>query len=76
MLERDKTVISMCEWIRTYLMSRISTVRFKVGAWQHRIMSMLRKRLDMEVSLSGEWVPTWRIGDEFEVGYQQEDQRS
>lgn len=68
LLARDKPIISMCEWIRTYLMNRISTIRSKVGAWQHRIMPMPRKRLDREVALSGEWIPTWRIADEFEVG--------
>jgi len=31
LLARDKPIISICEWIKTYLMSRISTIESKIG---------------------------------------------
>jgi len=72
---RDKPPITMCEWIRTYLINRISTIRYKLSSWQHRIMSMPRKRLNVEIEFSGNCKVIWRIDDEFEVhklygGYQ------
>jgi len=67
MIARDKHIIGMTEWIRNYLMNRISTVRSKIVNWPYRIMSMHRKRLHREIELSGEWISTWRDGDEFEV---------
>jgi len=67
LIARDKNIIAMAEWIRTYLMNRISTIRSKIGNWPYRIMPMPRKRFDREIQLSGEWISTWRDGDEFEV---------
>jgi hypothetical protein len=64
---RDKPPITMCEWIRTYLMSRILTIRYKLSSWQHRIMPMPRKRLNVEIEFSGNWRVIWRIDDEYEV---------
>jgi len=29
---RDKPIITMCEWIKTYLMDMISIIRYKLSA--------------------------------------------
>jgi len=51
LIARDKSIIFMAEWIRTYLMNRISTIRSKIGNWPYIIMPMPRKRLDREILL-------------------------
>lgn len=43
------------------------TYATKLEKWQHRIMTMLRKRLDNEVFMSGHRTPTWAIAEEFKV---------
>jgi hypothetical protein len=67
LVARDKPFLSMCEWIRTYLMNRIGTARNKLDRWQHNIMPMPRKRLDKEVVLSGQWTPNLSMGEEWQV---------
>ena len=64
---RDKPPITMCEFIRTYLMNRIATIRYKLTSWQQRVMPLPKKRLDVEIENSGSWIPIWRMDDEFEV---------
>lgn len=64
---RDKPPITMCEFIRTYLMNRIATIRYKLTSWQQKVMPMPKKRLDVEIENSGSWIPIWRMDDEFEV---------
>ncbi|XP_058776742.1 uncharacterized protein LOC131651088 [Vicia villosa] len=46
---RDKPLITMCEWIRNYLMNRVAVSLTKLDRLKHKIMSMPRKRLDKEV---------------------------
>jgi hypothetical protein len=65
----DKPILTMCEWIRNYLMNRMATYTSKLEKWQHRIMHMLMKRLDKEVYMSGKWHPTWSIDEEFQVAH-------
>ncbi|XP_024636474.1 uncharacterized protein [Medicago truncatula] len=67
LLARDKPVLTMAKWIRTYLMNRMSKLRNKLSNWQGDIMPMPRKRLNTEIQKSGNWIATWGIGDEFEV---------
>lgn len=67
LLARDKPILTMAEWIRTYLMNRMSKLRNKLSNWQGDIMPMPRKRLNTEIQKSGNWIATWGIGDEFEV---------
>jgi hypothetical protein len=67
LLARDKPVLTMAEWIRTYLMNRMSKLRNKLSNWQGDIMPMPRKRLNTKIQKSGNWIATWGIGDEFEV---------
>ncbi|XP_058761902.1 uncharacterized protein LOC131657970 [Vicia villosa] len=64
---RDKPILTMCEWIRNYLMNRIVNNLEKLSKWNHNIMPMPRKRLDKEVSMSGQWLPTWSMGDIWQV---------
>ncbi|GAU49696.1 hypothetical protein TSUD_181940 [Trifolium subterraneum] len=41
---RDKPIVTMCEWIKTYLMNRMATSATKLEKWQHRIMHMSMRR--------------------------------
>ncbi|XP_058726866.1 uncharacterized protein LOC131598245 [Vicia villosa] len=50
---RDKPILTMCEWIRKYLMSRCSNSTLKLDKWPHKVMPIPRKRLDNEVAMSG-----------------------
>ncbi|XP_058783754.1 uncharacterized protein LOC131658483 [Vicia villosa] len=59
LVARDKPILTMCEWIRNYLMNRMAISVSKLDKWQHNVMPIPRKRLDHEVLLSGQWVPTW-----------------
>jgi hypothetical protein len=38
LVARDKPILTMCEWIRTYLMHRTSTIRSKLGKWLHGVI--------------------------------------
>jgi len=67
LVARDKPFLTTCEWIRNYLMNRMSTARVKLDKWQHNIMPMPRKRLDKEVCMSGHWTPIWSIDEEWKV---------
>ncbi|XP_058725696.1 uncharacterized protein LOC131596990 [Vicia villosa] len=64
---RDKPILTMCEWIRKYLMNRCSQSALKLGKWPHKIMPIPRRRLDAEVAMSGQWLPTWAMGEKFQV---------
>lgn len=62
---RDKPILTICEWIRNYLMSKISSTASKLDIWEHTIMIIYRKRLDKEVYMSGQWTPCcWSMNDE------------
>ena len=67
LLARDKPIISMMEWIRSYTMSRFATLREKLNAYPGTVMPKPRKRLDREVGNSGNWLPVWAKGAKFEV---------
>jgi hypothetical protein len=67
LVARDKPIITMCEWIRQYLMNRIATIRYKLGSWEGRVMPMPMRRLNKEVEAAGGWLPHWSVGDRFEV---------
>ncbi|CAH9122936.1 unnamed protein product [Cuscuta epithymum] len=71
MVARDKPIVTMCEWIRTYLMSRIATLRSKLNMWQHRVMLKPKKRLDREIEHGGNLQPTWATDRTFEVEHTQ-----
>ncbi|XP_014495097.1 uncharacterized protein LOC106757029 [Vigna radiata var. radiata] len=67
LLARDKPIITMMEWIRSYIMSRFATLREKSNTYHGDVMPKPRKRLDREVEKSGNWLPVWVGGSKFEV---------
>lgn len=67
LVARDKPIITMCEWIRTYLMERFANLRDKFKRHQGDVMPKPRKRLDREIEMSANWFPSWSREMEFEV---------
>ncbi|XP_014511388.1 uncharacterized protein LOC106770077 [Vigna radiata var. radiata] len=67
LLARDKPIITMIGWIRSYIMSRFASLREKVDTYPGDVMPKPRKRLDREVEKSGNWLPVWAGGSQFEV---------
>jgi len=67
LLARDKPILTMMEWIRTYLMSRFANLREKVSKYQGDVMPKPRNRLNREIERSGNWMVVWAGGDKFEV---------
>ncbi|WVZ07385.1 hypothetical protein V8G54_020731 [Vigna mungo] len=67
LLARDKPIITMMEWIRTYIMKRFATLREKAMTYVGVVMPRPRKRLDKEIEKSGNWIPTWAGVEKFEV---------
>ncbi|WVY90142.1 hypothetical protein V8G54_035656 [Vigna mungo] len=67
LLARDKPIITMMEWIRTYIMKRFATLREKAITYPGVVMPRPRKRLDKEIEKSGNWIPTWAGAEKFEV---------
>lgn len=67
LMQRDKPIITMFEWIRTYLMGRFASLREKVRKFREEIMPKPRKRLDREIEMSGNWFATWAGELKFEV---------
>jgi hypothetical protein len=69
LVARDQPVLTMCEWIRNYLMNRMATACSKLDRWQHNVMPNPRKRLDKEIEFSAHWVPTWSIDEQYQVNH-------
>ena len=67
LLARDKPIITMMEWIRSYLMTRFATLREKFAAYPGVVMPKPSKRLDREVEKSGNWIVVWSGDAIFEV---------
>lgn len=63
LVAKHKDTLTICEWIRKYLMNRLVTPATKLEKWQNRVMPMPRKRLDKEVFMSGHWLSTWFIAE-------------
>jgi len=53
LLARDKPIIIMMEWIRTYLMSRFAKLREELDKYPGTVMPKPIKRLDREIERSG-----------------------
>ncbi|XP_045805909.1 uncharacterized protein LOC123898916 [Trifolium pratense] len=71
LVARDKPIITMCEWIRIYLMNRMTTLRYKNVKYQQRIMPTPMKRLNREVELSAGWCSHLSSETEFQVEHHQ-----
>ena len=67
LVARDKSIITMCEWIRMYLMNRFATLREKLKIYKVEVMPKPLKRFDYEVEKSGNWVAAWGRDGDFEV---------
>ncbi|XP_029129899.1 uncharacterized protein LOC114916709 [Cajanus cajan] len=67
LLARDKPIITMFEWIRTYIMALFATLNKKFSKYNGRVMPKPRKRLDREIQMSGNWLATWASELKFEV---------
>ncbi|XP_045810793.1 uncharacterized protein LOC123905209 [Trifolium pratense] len=67
LVARDKPILTLCEWIRNYLMNRIATSTSKLAKWQHKIMPMPMKRLEKEVFMASKWAPTCSNGEQWQV---------
>nr|KYP60093.1 hypothetical protein KK1_015541 [Cajanus cajan] len=52
LIARDKPIITMFEWIRTYLMGRFVALNEKLSKYPGNVMPKPRKRLDKKVELS------------------------
>lgn len=61
LVARYKPILTMCEWIKNYLMTMLATSATKLDKWQHIVMTIPRKRLDNEVFNSGHWLPNWSM---------------
>ncbi|XP_052732381.1 uncharacterized protein LOC108344507 [Vigna angularis] len=70
LLARDKPIITMMEWIRTYIMRRFASLREKTKTYTGAVMPKPRNRLDGEVEKSGNWIPTWTGAAKFEVTHE------
>jgi hypothetical protein len=67
LVARDKPILTMCEWIRKYLMNRNATLRQKVLKWDQKICPKPKFRLDKEIELCGNWEPHWSGDEIFQV---------
>ena len=67
LLARDKPIITMFEWIRTYMMGRFAALKEKLDKYDGDVMPKPRKRLDREIQYSGNWFATWAGDQIFEV---------
>lgn len=64
---RDKPILTMCEWIRNYIINRVANSLVKLDKWKNNVMLIPRKKLDKEILLSGQWLPTWSKGELWQV---------
>lgn len=71
LVARDKPIITLCEWIRRYLISRFATLREKLSKYHGIVMPKPRKRLDREIEKSGHWFPLWGGASKFEITHMQ-----
>ena len=67
LLAREKPIISMFEWIRTYIMGRFAALMEKLGRYEEDVMLKPKRRLSREIEMSGNWLATWAGQNELEV---------
>jgi hypothetical protein len=58
LVARDKPILTLCEWIKNYLMNRMMTCVAKLDKREHRVMPMPLKILEKEVVMADNWQPT------------------
>lgn len=69
LLARDKPIITMLEWIRSYLMGRFAALKEKLSKYPGNVMPKPRRRLDREIEKSGNWLATWGGDLKFQVAH-------
>ncbi|XP_058781960.1 uncharacterized protein LOC131656219 [Vicia villosa] len=69
LLQRDKPILTMFEWIRNYLMGRFATLREKVDRYKGLVMAKPLRRLDREIEKSASWTPTYAGRLTFQVSH-------
>ena len=62
LIARDKPIITMMEWIRSYIMGRFASLRHKCSLYTANVMPKPQKRLDKEIEKSANWIPAWAGG--------------
>jgi len=67
LIARDKPIITMMEWIRSYIMGMFASLRYKCSLYTANVMPKPQKRLDKEIEKSANWIPVWVRGAKFEV---------
>lgn len=67
LVARDKPILTMFEWIRTYLINRFDVLNEKMSKWNGNVCPKPRKRLDGEMLYAGNWIPRWNVEGVFEV---------
>jgi len=56
LLAKDKPIITMVEWIRSYLMSKFAHLKKNLSVYSENVMPKPSKRLNKEVQKSGNWI--------------------
>ncbi|XP_058759808.1 uncharacterized protein LOC131633114 [Vicia villosa] len=69
LMQRDKPIIAMFEWIKNYLMGRFATLKEKVENYKGEIMSKPLRRFDKEIEKCANWLPTYAGRLTFQVTY-------
>ena len=69
LIAKDKSIITMFEWIRVYFMGRFAILKKKLAKYLRKVIPKPRKRLDKEVEYSENWFPTWARELKLEVTY-------
>lgn len=48
-------------------MNKVANNLVKLDKWKHNAMPIHRKKLDEEIMLNGQWLPTWSMGELWQV---------
>lgn len=67
LLARDKPVLTMVDWIRSYIMGRFATMNEKLEKYKGEVMPKPLKRLEHEIEMVRYWVATRCGEDKYEV---------
>jgi hypothetical protein len=69
LVARDKPILTLCEWIRNYLTTRMVTCTKKLEKWQHDVMPMPMKRLEKEICMASNWGPILTGATTYQVAH-------
>ncbi|XP_028081740.1 uncharacterized protein LOC114283107 [Camellia sinensis] len=66
---RDRSILTMLEWIGRALMGRLYKCSDKMIKYQRPICANIQTKIKKAKLKSGVWIPTWSGGAQFEVRY-------